>query len=243
MRSKVSSALAMVECLVQLQPIALLCTLLVLAMQSAATASTVPFQNTQLKAETYTVDYTDSNGGMGTITFLVDGLKTRDLGGPNGVGNTKGLEIKSYHTVSAVLASAGGGPVEFTPQWIDGSALSYTQTAPILAASDGVSGVYTYFDFNTPNYQELVANQSFVFEGFEGNRIPILGLTSDPTTIITNSSGQLLPQYQFTGATFTFGLNSIQPFSGPEPSTLTMSSVGIILFLGACLGKNLPSYQ
>ena len=92
--------------------------------------------------------------------------------------------------------------------------------------------MFTYFDFNTPNYHELVANQSFLFEGFEGNRIPILALASDPSTRMTDSSGQLLPQFEFTGSTVTVGLNSIQPFSVPEPSALTMLITGVIPVLG-----------
>jgi hypothetical protein len=199
-----------------------------LVMRGETMASTITVDNVTSKTVIYTYDQVSTTtGGSGTISVEVPPMSKKYLGGGMGEGFTQGTEVNNYHLQSTNYFAA----VQFTPEWIDGSPLSYTQTASILAAADGVSGVFTYFDFNTPNYNELVANQSFLFDGFEGNRVPILTLTSDPSTRITDASGQLLPQYQFTGQTEIIGLTSIQPFSVPEPSTLTISSVGIIFLL------------
>ena len=154
-------------------------------------------------------------------------MRLQDLGGASGVGTTKGSEISNY-TVNGVLGFSGTVSLEgiFLEQPI-----ALTQSAPILAAADGTSSTYGFFDYPITNYQELLANASFIFAGLNGSGFPVLDLASDPSIQITDSSGHLLPTYQFSGATETVGSVSVVSFTTPELSTIRMfASGGVVLF-------------
>jgi hypothetical protein len=173
---------------------------------------------------TYDVSGKIDNAAMDPFVYsitLKDGMKA-EFGGPNGVDITKGKMVKDTKVFKGGVQIASLIPV------LDFSPIGASQVASLLAAADGVSNVFSFFDFGTPNFTELVANTDFIFSGFEGNRVPVL-LEVATNTRITDSSGNLLPQFQFTSTTKVVGIAQ-SPI--PEPSSLTLLAIGFPGLLG-----------
>ena len=199
----------------------ILLTMTMLAAVRPLKANTITVDNATSKALTFTFQV--SGGKSGIISVEVPPGSAKFLGGKDGAGFTKGIEVTSYKLVST---TASAGIVNLTS--VFGEPSHTTQFASILVPVDNTSAVYLFFDYLIPNYQELVANANFNFAGLNSTGAPILVLASNPMIQITDSSGNLLPQYQFTAPTESVGRISI---STPEPSTLMlvgMGSIGLI---------------
>jgi PEP-CTERM motif len=144
------------------------------------------------------------------------------LGGPKGVEGTAGFEFQD----GTKITEKSDTPPEKKTGSLDFTDPITTQTAYIYADAKNVSDVYSFFDFNAIGYAELLANEPFDFIGRRANGTPILELTG--TSIdITDGSGRLLPQYQFTGPTEIVA--TVTGLAVPEPSTLVLISSGVLL--------------
>jgi hypothetical protein len=170
--------------------------------------------------QTYDVSGKIDDAGMNpfAVTITIPAGKALNFGGPNGSGITKDKMVKETKVFRGGVQIASVIPV------LDYSPVGAAQLATILAAADGVSDVFSFFDFGTPGYSQLIANVDFTFAGFEDSRVPIL-LLAGTSTRITDSTGQLFPQFQFTGSTVEVG--TVQsPI--PEPSTLLLVGIGVL---------------
>jgi hypothetical protein len=194
--------------------IALLVACVGILATSEITAGTITVNNQGSKDRDYTIDY-DIGMDHFTLTITIPKGGAVTVGGPNsGVPSAKNKEIMNPK-VTTLLASL--------LSVIGDSAIAAAQTASILAGADGKSTAFSFFDFNIPNYHQLVANTDFTFGGLNGSGAPIL-LQVGTGTQITDSSGQLLPQFVFTGSTDNVGLLT-NPV--PEPSSVVLLCVGI----------------
>jgi hypothetical protein len=197
-----------------------------IGLTSAAHAAILSVTNQTNMDQTYDVSGTvdDGSGRRFVFTVTVPMGKSVEFGGDNGPGLTKGKMVKDTKVFR------GGVQVASLIPELDFSPIGDVQTASLLAAADGVSNVFSFFDFGTPNYNQLIANADFDFVGFDpGDRIPNLVLHGTNTRI-TDSNGQLLSQYRFTGSTVQVG--TIQSPFIPEPSTLTLLTLGTLGLIG-----------
>ena len=204
---------------------------IVLLLTSATHASTIlKITNSTTMSITYDVSgkVTDDQGhDLGSFVDTIT-LKPKDMatyGGDTGLAGTKGREVKDTKVFKGTVQIASLIPV------LDFSAVGAVQIASILQATDNTSNVFSYFDFGTPTYTELVANTDFTFAGFDvGGRIPILDQVGTGTRI-TTSTGQLLPQFQFTGPTTEVGIVQ-SPVPEPSPIWLLFLGLGGLALLG-----------
>jgi hypothetical protein len=190
---------------------------------SQVRASTLRVGNGSGKDQTYDVSGKSDDTSFAFTVTIKDG-NFQDFGGPNGFDGTKGKEVKDTKVFRGGVQIASLIPILAEP----GS----TQLTALLAAADGTSNVYSFFDFAAPNYKELVANTDFFFAGFENGGVPILEQVGTDTRI-TDSSGNLFPQYQFNGATVSIA--TIANPTVPEPASLVLAHMGMLSMCCYCL--------
>ncbi len=197
------------------------CLALGLGYLPAAEASLIVTNSTNAE-QTYDVSVTWPNTTTPpptttlTETITLKKGESAEYGGAKGRGESKGQKLTEKDNK---VFRNGVRIVSLTPV-LDSTVIGMGQLASLIASTDGLSDVYSFFDFGTAGYQQLVADTEFTFDGFAAGRIPIL--TEVGTGIrMTNVFGQLLAQYQFNGAFIEVASVSIG--SGiPEPSTLSL---------------------
>jgi hypothetical protein len=201
---------------------------LAVAGVGSALANTHTIENLTNTDHEYMTTVTYQVGGHGsvTLTFTVPANSSVQIGGKNGIGSSKNQEI--IGPIPSVIQTADLGPsfgaslttVANEPQFDTG------QLGFIVTGLDG-SPVYSFFDFALANYQQLDANVPFVFAGLTAGGEPILDLASDPSTQITDSSGDLLSQYSFTAETVEIASIAVAA-PVPEPSTWAFILIGFV---------------
>ncbi len=182
-------------------------------------AGTFNLTNSTGGPQTYDVmGNADGNGFFDTVTLTAS--NSRQYGGTGGFGSTEGKETTNVK----VMRTQGADPATLFFPNPEGP----LQTARVLADLRGVSDVFSFFNFGAPGFTQLVANANFDFVGFEGQGIPVL-LLAGTDVRMTDATGQLLPQFQFTEPTKVVGDVS----NVPEPTTLLLWATAAGLGLAA----------
>ncbi len=176
-------------------------------------ANPITITNKTSKAHTYTVTSkgsTDEEGhqrGPQVVTVDVPANTFIMIGGPKSdVPFFLGIEF-SLDVETQTVALNNKISSMFFPE-----SVTSEQSALLLADSTGSSDVFSFFDFDTPNYKALIANTPFDFVGFGPGRTPILTVAGT-NIAMTDSFGQLLPTFQFTGEPEVLGEVTITPES------------------------------
>ena len=91
---------------------------------------------------------------------------------------------------------------------------------------DGAVWQFTDSSIQTFEESTLLANQEFVFNGFEaGTDIPDLRLASNTQIRMTDSAGNLFTEYQYTAPVVVAGTYTV-----PAPSSLSFAALGVLVF-------------
>jgi hypothetical protein len=196
---------------------------IITGISSYAKAAVLSISNSTDKVMTYDVSGMIDDQDMQKFVHSIM-LKSNNgitYGGPTGL-DTGELKTKDKMVKNTKVFKDGIQIASLIPVLADPT----ESCAFLLAAADGTSDVFSFFDFGTENAEQLVANVDFDFIGFEtGTRIPIL-ITVATGERITDSNGQLLPQFQFTGLTTQVGKITDIPILVPEPT----STLGLLAF-------------
>jgi len=197
----------------------------VLVSAAPVCAGTYTVTNDSKIAATYDVTFSVGNA-EDTVTFDLGPSEKVIIGGPEGK-YAKNMEIDPHPSLVK-----NGIKIAALKSLIGDTEISASQTAHILEDAAGVSPVYSFFDFQIPDFVQLVSNTDFDFGGLTASGEPILlqAVTGVP---ITDGQGRLLPQFAFAGTTTVVGSATNPLFVPvPEPASLAVLSTGLIA-LGA----------
>jgi hypothetical protein len=222
----VKSAFGSAETRTSTKLIAFLIAIAPILVTSQAAAGTINVKNPDNVEHKFDFSFDDSNGKHFVGPVTVKAGMTYTLGGP------KSNDPMFKEELVNPKVSRDGGSFASLNLNLDDTNIGASQFAFLLAAADDTSSVFSFFNFSAPNFTELVANTNFDFAGFNSNHEPILTLVG-MTTPITDSSGDLLPQFQFNRPTVVVGIVT-NPATVPEPSTYFMFGTGLLGLLGYC---------
>jgi PEP-CTERM motif len=192
-----------------------------IALVTSAQAGSLKLSNFTANPVTYDISFQYMANGM-TVTYAA--TLTLAKNGDITYGG-KGASVTESEISNPKVFKAGVQIVSLLPALGD-TTIAAAQTAQLLEAADGTSSVFSFFDFQLPNFEELTSNTDFTFGGLAGNGTPIL-LQAGTTKPITEGNGQLLPQFAFTGPTTEVGLVTNPPFVAPVPEPQSVGLVGI----------------
>lgn len=201
----------------------------VIFLSQTAVSSILSVSNMDPGQMSYSVSGKIDDASMDSFveSFVLKKGQSRTYGGKKGVKvgtiNTNGKMVKDTKVFKNGTQIASLLPI-LDP--IDG----FGQVAEILVALDGISDVFSFYDFGTPSFDQIIANVDFEFIRFDPGRVAILEEVGTGVRI-TDLSGALLPVFQFTGGTAVGGL--VFSSNIPEPTTLVLLSFGL-----AAIGAN-----